>query len=99
MYLLARRSRALISLSLTISLGAMLARLIGSLIGLNWWTTYVLAPFRLDGLALGAFLAVMTRQSGGCGAAGASPASDCGRRRRTARGHLRLDAPRIAQGT
>ena len=33
--------------------------------GLSWWTTYVLTPFRLDGLALGAFLAVMVRQTGG----------------------------------
>ena len=41
------------------------ARLTGSLMGLSWWTTYVLTPFRLDGLALGAFLAVMARQPGG----------------------------------
>ena len=33
--------------------------------GLSWWTTYTLTPFRLDGLALGAFLAVMARQPGG----------------------------------
>ena len=33
--------------------------------GMNWWTTYVLTPFRLDGLALGAFLAVTARQPGG----------------------------------
>jgi peptidoglycan/LPS O-acetylase OafA/YrhL len=33
--------------------------------GLSWWTTYVLTPFRLDGLALGAFLAVLVRQPGG----------------------------------
>jgi peptidoglycan/LPS O-acetylase OafA/YrhL len=63
--LLARRPRALISVSLTIALGAMLARMIGSLMGLNWWTTYALTPFRLDGLALGAFLAVLARQPGG----------------------------------
>jgi peptidoglycan/LPS O-acetylase OafA/YrhL len=43
----------------------MLARLTGSLVGLSWWTTYVLTPFRLDGLALGAFLAVAIRQPGG----------------------------------
>jgi peptidoglycan/LPS O-acetylase OafA/YrhL len=43
----------------------MLARLTGSLMGLSWWTTYVLTPFRLDGLALGAFLAVMAREPGG----------------------------------
>src|SRR6201997_3361743 len=64
-FLLARRPRALIGVSLMTSLGAMLARLIGSLMGLSWWTTYVLTPFRLDGLALGAFLAVAARQPGG----------------------------------
>jgi peptidoglycan/LPS O-acetylase OafA/YrhL len=64
-FLLARRPRALIAVSLATSLGAMTARLIGSLMGLSWWTTYVLTPFRLDGLALGAFLAVMARQPEG----------------------------------
>jgi peptidoglycan/LPS O-acetylase OafA/YrhL len=64
-FLLARRPRALIAVSLVASLGAMLARLIGSLMGLSWWTTYTLTPFRLDGLALGAFLAVAARQPGG----------------------------------
>jgi len=43
----------------------MLARLTGSLMGLSWWTTYTLTPFRLDGLALGAFLAVAARQPKG----------------------------------
>jgi len=64
-FVLARRPRALIAVSLGTSLGAMLARLIGSLIGLSWWTTYTLTPFRLDGLALGAFLAVTARQPRG----------------------------------
>jgi peptidoglycan/LPS O-acetylase OafA/YrhL len=64
-FALARRPQALIAVSLVTSLGAMLARLIGSLMGLSWWTTYVLTPFRLDGLALGAFLAVAARQPGG----------------------------------
>jgi peptidoglycan/LPS O-acetylase OafA/YrhL len=64
-FLLARRPRALIAVSLVTSVGAMLARLIGSLMGLSWWTTYTLTPFRLDGLALGAFLAVAARQPGG----------------------------------
>jgi len=63
--LLARRPRALIAVSLAISLGAMSARVIGILLGLSWWTTVVLTPFKLDGLALGAFLAVMARQPGG----------------------------------
>lgn len=64
-FLMARRPRMLIAVCLAVSLGAMLARLTGSLMGLSWWTTYVLTPFRLDGLALGAFLAVMARQPGG----------------------------------
>jgi peptidoglycan/LPS O-acetylase OafA/YrhL len=64
-FLLARRPRALIAASLGISLCAMLSRLIGSLMGLSWWTTYTLTPFRLDGLALGAFLALVVRQPGG----------------------------------
>src|SRR5262249_35113261 len=64
-FLLAGRPRALIAVSLATALFAMLARLTGSLAGLSWWTTYVLTPFRLDGLALGAFLAVAARQPGG----------------------------------
>jgi peptidoglycan/LPS O-acetylase OafA/YrhL len=64
-YLLARRPRALIAVSLAVSLSAMTARLIGSLMGLTWFTTGVLTPFRLDGLALGAFIAVAARQPGG----------------------------------
>jgi peptidoglycan/LPS O-acetylase OafA/YrhL len=63
--LLARRPRTLIAVSLAIAICAMLARLTGSIMGLSWWTTYVLTPFRLDGLALGAFLAVTARQLGG----------------------------------
>ena len=64
-FLLARRPRTLIAVSLATAVCAMLARLTGSLMGLSWWTTYVLTPFRLDGLALGAFLALMARQLGG----------------------------------
>jgi len=64
-FVLARHPRALIAVSLSVSLCAILARLAGSLAGLSWWTTYVLTPFRLDGLALGAFLAVTVRQPGG----------------------------------
>ena len=64
-FLLARHPRALIAVSLATSLCAILARLTGSLMGLGWWTTYVLTPFRLDGLALGAFLAVTVRQPWG----------------------------------
>jgi peptidoglycan/LPS O-acetylase OafA/YrhL len=64
-FLLARRPRALIAVSLAIALCAMLARLAASLMGLSWWTTYTLTPFRLDGLALGAFIAVAVRQPQG----------------------------------
>lgn len=64
-FALARRPRALIAVCLATAACAMLARLIGSLMGLSWWTTYTLTPFRLDGLALGAFLAIMARQPGG----------------------------------
>jgi peptidoglycan/LPS O-acetylase OafA/YrhL len=64
-YVLAPRPRMLLGVSLAVSLGAMLARLIGSLMGLTWFTTGVLTPFRLDGLALGAFLALAARQTGG----------------------------------
>lgn len=62
---LARRPRVLIAVCLAISLCAMAARPIGLFMGLSWWTTVVLTPFKLDGLALGAFLAVMVRQPGG----------------------------------
>jgi peptidoglycan/LPS O-acetylase OafA/YrhL len=64
-FLLARQPRMLITVSVVTSLGAMVARLAGSLMGLSWWTTYTLTPFRLDGLALGAFLAVTARQPRG----------------------------------
>jgi peptidoglycan/LPS O-acetylase OafA/YrhL len=63
-FLLARRPRMLIGVSLAISLGAMLARVVGLLMGVSWWATVVLTPFKLDGLALGSFLAVMARQPG-----------------------------------
>jgi peptidoglycan/LPS O-acetylase OafA/YrhL len=64
-FLLARRPRSLIAVSLGLSLCAMVAGLTGSLMGLSWFTIGTLTPFRLDGLALGAFLAVAARQPGG----------------------------------
>jgi peptidoglycan/LPS O-acetylase OafA/YrhL len=64
-FLVARRPRTLMALSLAIALCAVVARFIGLLAGLSWWTTYVLTPFRLDGLALGAFLAITVRQPWG----------------------------------
>lgn len=62
---LGRDARKLMLVSLALSVGAMVARLAGSLAGLSEWTTYVLTPFRLDGLALGGFLAVLARRPAG----------------------------------
>ena len=62
---LAPRPRVLIAVCAAIVVTASLARLTGSLMGLSWWTTYVLTPFRLDGLAMGAFMAMVVRQPGG----------------------------------
>jgi peptidoglycan/LPS O-acetylase OafA/YrhL len=64
-FLAARRPRVLIAISLGLSVCAIVARFAGSLVGLSSFTTGVLTPFRLDGLALGAFLAVTARQPGG----------------------------------
>lgn len=64
-FALARRPRTLIAVCLVLSFGAMASRIIGSLMGVNWWTLYVLTPFRFDGLALGACLAIVMRQPGG----------------------------------
>jgi peptidoglycan/LPS O-acetylase OafA/YrhL len=64
-YLLTPRPRALAAVCLALALSAMLARLIGSLMGLSFWTSSLLLPFRLDALALGAFLAVAARQPAG----------------------------------
>jgi peptidoglycan/LPS O-acetylase OafA/YrhL len=64
-FLLARRPQLLVAVSLGLSLCAIMARLTGSLMGLSGWITGVLTPFRLDGLALGGFLAVAARQPGG----------------------------------
>ncbi len=60
-----RRPRVLMAASLSLSIAAMLSRLVGSILGVNWWSMYVLTPCRLDGLALGGFLAVAARQAGG----------------------------------
>jgi peptidoglycan/LPS O-acetylase OafA/YrhL len=64
-FLLATWPRALIAVSLATSVCAMLARLTAWLLGVSWWATVVLTPFKLDGLALGAFLAVTVRQPQG----------------------------------
>lgn len=74
-FLTARKPKTLIALCLSIAFFAVLGRVIGLLAGLSYWTTYVFTIFRLDGLALGGFLAVAARQPGGLGRlAGALPA-------------------------
>ena len=64
-FALAPRPRLLLQACMAVALGSSAIRLIGSLMGLSWWTTYTMTPFRLDGLAVGAFLAVTMRQPGG----------------------------------
>ncbi len=64
-WLLAPNPRRLMWVSLGTAVTAMIARMIGNAVGLSWWTTYVFTPFRLDGLALGGFLAMATRQPDG----------------------------------
>lgn len=64
-FLFAQRPRLLVAVCLATAALALLGRLTGIFMGLSWWTTYVFTPFRLDGLALGAFMAVAIRQAGG----------------------------------
>jgi len=67
-WLLARRPRALLAASLLIAAGALGLRIACTLLGVNALALYVLTPFRLDGLALGGFLAVLVRRPGGVAA-------------------------------
>jgi peptidoglycan/LPS O-acetylase OafA/YrhL len=62
---LRRNLRALLWVSLCTSAAAMVAHVVANMAGVNWWTTMVLTPFRLDGLALGAFFAALVRLPGG----------------------------------
>lgn len=64
-FLLVHKPRMLIAACLAMAACAILGRIIGSVAGLSLVTTYVLTPLRLDGLALGAALAVIVRQPGG----------------------------------
>jgi peptidoglycan/LPS O-acetylase OafA/YrhL len=64
-WLLARRPRMLLAASLSIAAGALLLRIGCSLARVSPHALYVLTPFRLDGLALGATLAFGFRQPGG----------------------------------
>jgi len=64
-WMLGRRPRVLMAVSLGVVAMALVGRIAFSLAGVNPHALYVLTPFRLDGLALGGFLAVLTRQPGG----------------------------------
>ncbi len=64
-WLLGRDARRLMWISLGVAVAATVAHVAGNVAGLSWWTTMVLTPFRLDGLALGGFLALLARQPGG----------------------------------
>src|SRR5208283_4925020 len=62
---LAGRPRLLLLTSLLVGSGALLARVVCAALGVPQHALYVLTPFRLDGLALGSFLAVLVRRPGG----------------------------------
>jgi peptidoglycan/LPS O-acetylase OafA/YrhL len=64
-YALARRPRWLMATSLVLGLTALVGRVVASVAGVSPVTIFVLTPFRLDGLAIGGFLAVLARQPGG----------------------------------
>jgi len=63
---MARRPRVLMFASLGIGCAALLARLVASVHGMAFAAS-ILTPFKLDGLALGGFFAILVRQPGGTG--------------------------------
>jgi peptidoglycan/LPS O-acetylase OafA/YrhL len=65
---LGSRPRPLMIASLVIAVGALVLRIVCSVLGVGPHALYVLTPFRLDGLALGGFFAVLGRQPGGLAA-------------------------------
>jgi peptidoglycan/LPS O-acetylase OafA/YrhL len=62
---LAPRPKVLLVTSLAVAVSALLARMVCAGLGVGEHALYVLTPFRLDGLALGSFLAVLARRPGG----------------------------------
>jgi peptidoglycan/LPS O-acetylase OafA/YrhL len=62
---LGTRPRTLMLASLVVAAGALAARIGCSVAGVGQHALYVLTPFRLDGLAVGGFLAILARQPGG----------------------------------
>ncbi len=65
-WLLGRRNpRLLLVASVVIGGAALAGRVAASMAGVSPTTIFVLTPFRLDGLCIGAFIAVVARQPGG----------------------------------
>ena len=64
-WLLARKPRTLMLASLALGITALVGRVVASIAGVSPVTIFVLTPFRLDGLAIGGFLAILARQPGG----------------------------------
>jgi len=64
-WLLAKRPKMLMSVSLVIGFCALTARMVATYMNVSPVTIFVLTPFRLDGLCLGGFLAIIARQPGG----------------------------------
>jgi peptidoglycan/LPS O-acetylase OafA/YrhL len=51
--------RRLLHIAAGLAVGALLARLVAATVGVSPFTIYVLTPFRLDGLAIGAMIAIL----------------------------------------
>lgn len=64
-WILARKPRTLMLASLALGIMALVGRVVASVAGVSPVTIFVLTPFRLDGLAIGGFLAILARQPGG----------------------------------
>lgn len=64
-WLLAKTPRNLMRVSLGIAMAALVGRMVATAAGVSPISLFVLTPYRLDALCLGAFLAVYVRQPGG----------------------------------
>jgi peptidoglycan/LPS O-acetylase OafA/YrhL len=64
-FALMRRPARLAQVCLVLAITAMVVRVAAIALGMNGISAYVLTPLRLDGLALGAWLAIVVRRPGG----------------------------------
>src|SRR5258707_4986444 len=64
-WLLGGRPRTLMNVCIVTAFSALTARVIASVAGVSPISIFVLTPFRLDALCIGAFLAIYARQPGG----------------------------------